>query len=415
MGIKRLAATVVLGLFTMASVAATPTPSMEEMWAIIQQQQAEIAQLKSQLASTDQEVKQTTSKVEATATAVEQGIASGGESLASSWADRTSIGSYGEMHYNNLTDKNNTGDDTDEIDFHRFVLFLGHEFTDTTRMFSEVELEHAVAGDGENGEVELEQAYVEHDLNSTTQMKAGLFLIPVGILNQTHEPTTFYGVERNPVERNIIPTTWWEGGVSLNGEIAPGWSYDTAFTSGLKLDAEEGQFLIRDGRQKVSEADASDPAYTANLRYTGVAGLELGATIQYQQDLYQGKYIDDVDAMLYSAHASWRTGPFGLRAVAATWDINSAINNIAPGADQQEGWYLEPSWLLRRDLGVFTRYSEWDNQAGGDGNTAYEQWNLGVNFWLVEGVVFKADYQWQDAPSDEAELDGLNLGVGYNF
>ncbi len=411
---KKLTAGLVLGLITTAAAAA-PTPTLEEMWALIQQQQAEIAQLKSQLASADEEIKETSVKVEATASAVEQGAAAGGQSLASSWTERTQIGSYGEMHYNNLDDKNDNGGDKDEIDFHRFVLFLGHDFTDTTRMFSEIELEHSVAGDDQNGEVELEQAYIEHDLNSTTHMKAGLFLVPVGILNQTHEPDTFYGVERNNVERNIIPTTWWEGGLALNGEIAPGWSYDTAFTSGLKLNAEEGQFKIRDGRQKVSEADASDPAYTANLKYTGVAGLELGATLQYQQDLYQGLYIDDVDAMLYSAHAVYRTGPFGLRAVAASWDINNAINNIKTGADQQEGWYIEPSWLLQRDLGIFARYSEWDNQAGSDGDAQFSEWDVGVNYWLVENVVFKVDYQFQDAPADQKELEGLNLGVGFSF
>jgi hypothetical protein len=411
---KKLLVGITLGLCTTAALAATP--SMEEMWAIIQQQQAEIAGLKAQLASADAEIKETSVKVEATASAVEQGMASSGQSLASSWTERTQIGSYGEMHYNNLTDNHDTGDDKDEIDFHRFVFFLSHEFSDTTRLFSEVELEHSfLESDDSHGELELEQAYIEHDLNSTTHLKAGLFLIPVGILNQTHEPDTFYGVERNNVERNIIPTTWWEGGVALNGELAPGWSYETTFTSGLKLDADEGQFKIRDGRQKVSEADASDPAYTANLKYTGVAGLELGATLQYQQDLYQGKYRDDVDAVLYSAHAAYRNGPFGLRALAASWDIDNAINNIEAGADQQEGWYIEPSWLLRRDLGVFARYSEWDNQAGGAGDTAYSEWDVGVNYWLVERVVFKLDYQFQNAPSNEKELEGLNLGVGWSF
>ena len=410
---KQLLVGLALGLCTMAAVAATP--SMEEMWAIIQQQQAEIAQLKAQLASADAEIKETNVKVEATANVVEQTVTSGGQTLASSWTERTTIGSYGEMHYNNLNDQNDTGKDKDEIDFHRFVLYLGHEFSDTTRMFSEVELEHSIAGDGQNGEIELEQAYIEHDLNSTTHLKAGLFLIPVGILNQTHEPDTFYGVERNNVEKNIIPTTWWAGGLSLNGEIAPGWSYDTAFTSGLKLDADDGQFKIRDGRQKVSEAEASDPAYTANFKYTGIAGLELGATLQYQQDLYQGKYMDDVDAILYSAHIAYRNGPFGLRAVAASWDIDNAINNIAEGADQQEGWYIEPSWLLLRDLGFFARYSEWDNQAGGGGDSQFSEWDVGFNYWLLEHVVFKMDYQFQDAPSDQAELEGLNLGVGWSF
>ena len=410
---KKLATGLILGLATTTAVAETPT--MEEMWKIIQQQQAEIATLKKELARADEEIQLTSHKVEATADLFDQGVLAEGKSLASSWAEKTQIGGYAEMHYNNLENQNDNGGDKDELDFHRFVFYLNHEFSDTTRMFSEVELEHSVAGDGQPGEVELEQAYIEHDLNSSTRLKAGLFLVPVGILNLTHEPETFYGVERNNVEKQIIPTTWWEGGLALAGEIAPGWSYETAFTSGLKLDAEEGQWMIRDGRQKVAEADASDPAYTANLKYTGIAGLELGATLQYQQDLYQGEYSQDVDAMLYSAHLIYRNGPFGLRALAASWDIDNAIDNIQAGADQQEGWYIEPSWLLLRDLGVFARYSEWDNQAGGAGDTQFSEWDVGLNYWLEENVVFKLDYQFQDAPANQKELEGLNLGVGWSY
>jgi hypothetical protein len=412
---KKLAAGLIFGLCASTVAAATPTP--EEMWEIIQQQQAEIARLQEQVASADADIKETSVKVEATASMVEEGMVSGSRSLASSWTEKTQIGSYGEMHYNNLDNQNGDGGDgdKDEIDFHRFVFYLGHQFSDTTRMFSEVELEHSLSGDGKPGEVELEQAYIEHDLNSTMRMRAGLFLLPVGILNQTHEPDTFYGVERNNVEKNIIPTTWWEGGLALAGEISPGLSYETAFTSGLKLDAAEGDFKIRDGRQKVAKADASDPAYTANLKYTGVAGLELGATVQYQQDIYQGDYTQDVDAWLYEAHVAYRNGPFGLRALAASWDIDDAIDNIAAGAATQEGWYVEPSWLLMRDLGIFTRYSEWDNQADGGGDSDFSQWTLGLNYWLEENVVFKLDYQFQDAPADEKELEGLNLGVGWSF
>ncbi|MEK9765788.1 MAG: porin, partial [Thalassolituus sp.] len=117
------------------------------------------------------------------------------------------LGGYGEMHLNL-----NQGSDN-EIDFHRYVLFVGKEFNDKVRFFSELELEHSLAGDGKPGEVELEQAYVEVDVADNTQVKTGLFLLPVGILNETHEPETFYGVERNNVEKRIIPTTWWEGGV----------------------------------------------------------------------------------------------------------------------------------------------------------------------------------------------------------
>ena len=180
------AVSLVLGLLASGAIAATPTP--EQMWEIIQQQQEEIRRLKEQVASTRQEVEQTSEKIEATATMVEEQAGGG---AASSWVERTSLGGYGEMHYNNLDNKNGDSGDVDEIDFHRFVLFIGHEFSKKTRFFSEIELEHSLAGDGKPGEVELEQAYIEHDLSSTTQLKAGLFLMPVGLLNLTHEPNTF--------------------------------------------------------------------------------------------------------------------------------------------------------------------------------------------------------------------------------
>jgi predicted porin len=408
---KKMLAGLGLGLMTTTALAATP--SMEEMWAIIQQQQAEIAGLKAQLAEADEEIRETVVMAEATAEMVEESMAGGGSDT--DWTQSTRLGGYAEMHYNNLED-NNSDSDKDEIDFHRFVLFLEHDFSEDTRFFSEVELEHSLSGDGKPGEVELEQAYIEHDLMDSMAMKAGLFLVPVGILNTTHEPDTFFGVERNNVEKNIIPTTWWEGGLALAGEFAEGWNYEAQMTSGLKLDAEDGEFKIRDGRQKVAEADASDFAYTANLRYTGIAGLELGATVQYQEDLYQGEFTQDVDAMLYTAHAAYRNGPFGLRALAATWDIDDAITDIREGADEQEGWYVEPSWMITRDIGVFGRYSEWDNQAGGGSDdTDIEQWDVGINYWLEETVVFKADYQWQSADSSQKELEGFNLGVGWSY
>ena len=119
--------------------------------------------------------------------------------------------------------------------------------------------------------------------------------------------------------------------------------------------------------------------------------------------------------MLYEAHLAYRNGPFELRALAATWDIDNAINSIQSGADKQEGWYIEPSWLLMPKLGVFARYSEWDNQAGGAGNTEISEWDVGFNYWLEERVVLKLDYQFQDAPSDQKELQGLNLGLGFSY
>ncbi|MBT5005913.1 MAG: porin, partial [Halieaceae bacterium] len=205
------------------------------MWELIQQQQQEIEALKAEAAIRENQFLVVEERLDDTADAVVQ-VAEMRPPISNAGGN-TTLGGYGEMHYNNLEDQNSDGEKT-ELDFHRFVLYLGHEFNENTRFFSELELEHSLSGDGKPGEVELEQAYVEHDYLNNHSVKAGLFLMPVGLMNETHEPPTFYGVERNPVEKNIIPATWWEGGLAGTGRFGQGFSYDATVTSGLGL--EEG-------------------------------------------------------------------------------------------------------------------------------------------------------------------------------
>jgi len=337
-------------------------------------------------------------QVDATAAALD----SGNHGSAAGAGD-THIGGYGELHYTNL-------DSGTQLDFHRFVLEFSHRFSDSIRLNAELELEHSVASHEDVGEVELEQAYVDFDLNERHTARAGLFLVPVGIINETHEPPTFYGVERNPVETFIIPTTWWEGGGGLNGELAPGIRYDLAITSGFNV-ATSGPdaYLIRGGRQEVAEAKADNLAYTARLRWTGMAGVELAGTVQFQEDVTQG--AANVSATLLEAHAVITQGPFGLRALYATWNLDGS-GPAAVGRDEQRGWYIEPSYKIIPQVGVFARYNVWDNAAGGSGDTENKQTNVGINYWPHENVVLKADIQRQGGAADD---DGFNLGVGYQF
>ena len=384
----------------LAGAAAMPTP--EEMWEIIQQQQREIEALK-------QGQKENTEKAEAAVEVAEE--SKNAASGAASWAENTQIGGYGELHYNNLDSKK-------EIDFHRFVLFFGHQFTDRLRLFSELELEHSVSGDDQNGELELEQAYIEYDITQNQHVKGGVFLLPVGILNQTHEPPTFYGVERNPVEKNIIPSTWWAGGIEFTGEVfpdaIPGFSYALSVHEGLDTNAGDN-YAVRKGRQKTSEADANDLASTAQIKWTGIPGVELAAAIQYQQDVTQGNDPTAGDAWLYEAHADIQRGAFGLRALYAMWDLDGS-GPKAIGADEQTGFYIEPSYRISPEWGVFARYNQWDNQAGSNGNdTEKKQYNAGVNYWPHPDVVLKADAQQQDNEGTSKNDNGFNLGIGYQF
>ncbi|MFT5756055.1 MAG: hypothetical protein ACI9LM_000767 [Alteromonadaceae bacterium] len=388
---KTLIASVLVGLFASTSVVANE--ETQELRSVIAEQQKILKALEKRLDQTEQRLNATADQVESTST-------------ASSAFSNTTIGGYGELHYNN-------NDSKTEIDFHRFVLFFGHEFTNKLRFFSEFELEHSIAGEGKAGEVELEQAFIEYDVSNTVTATAGMFLIPVGIINETHEPPTFFGVERNPVEKNIIPATWWEAGAAFNYKPSAGLSFDGAITSGLEVPVDGSKaYLIRSGRQKVAKANAENLAFTSRVKYTAIPGLELAATVQYQQDLAQGAAsVDTADATLLEAHAIYSANGFSVRALYARWDINGDEAK-ALGRDEQTGWYVEPSYMFNEKIGAFARYAEYDNNAGNSTDTTKKQTSVGVNYYLHENVVLKAD--WEDN-TGAADMQGFNLGVGYQF
>jgi len=405
-------------LLAVSTAAFAADPQVAEMHALMEAQQHQIAILQQQLditrASLSALQKTVEANIQATGEANEKAeiLAARIETQPPVADSPNHFGAYGELHLN-LLENEATGEDSRMLDFHRFVLFYGHRFSDRLRFNSELEIEHAVSGGDEPGEVELEQAYIEYDWAAGHNLRTGLFLLPVGILNETHEPPTFYGVERNPVESYIIPSTWREGGLAFSGKLAEALRYDFAVHSGLKTGADDA-FAVRAGRQQVAKASFDAPAWTGRVRWLGLPGLELAASVQYQQDVTQNTDPSAGSAWLISGHVAWQSGSFGLRALYARWSLDGA-GPEAVGADLQDGWYVEPSWRFSERWGVFARYSRWDNRAGSSLDTEMAQTDLGVNFWLHPNVVFKFDVQTQDAAPGRAELDGWNLGVGYQF
>jgi len=411
----------VAGVASAASMTlqAQEAPSIEQLWAIVQQQQAMIDELREQIAATQGELNGTSERLDATqdmVAATGDFVETLGARIAEPGVDtsRTTIGGYGELHYVSQ-DASDPAFDLDEIDFHRFVLFFGHEFSDRTRFFSELEIEHSLVGDGEPGEVELEQAYIDFALSNNLSAQTGLFLLPVGILNETHEPPTFYGVERNDVESIIIPSTWWEAGASLGGNTANGLSWSFAAHSGLAIPTTgSNAFRVRSGRQKVAEALASDPAYTFRIRYTGLPGLELAASYQYQSDPSQlpGDGLDS--GRLLTAHAIYQSGRFGLRALYGGWSFSGAAVEAA-GDDEQSGWFVEPSFKLTDSWGIYARYEDLEGARDLD---QFSQWEAGVSYWPDPAVTVKFDYRRREhdlAFESGRDFDSVDVGIGYQF
>lgn len=139
----------------------------------------------------------------------------------------------------------------------------------------------------------------------------------------------------------------------------------------------------------------------------------MAATYQLQTNITQGDAADDTSASLFEAHAIYNVGNFSIRGLYADWNIDGEVFD-ASGRDAQSGWYIEPSYKILDNLGVFVRQSEWDNEAGLAGADADAAFDIGVNFWLTDTVVFKADFQDQEL-ADGVDNNSLNLGVGWSF
>jgi hypothetical protein len=360
------------------------------------------------------------------------------------FVDRTTIGGYGELHYNNFSGDtapapySTTKKDrkADEVDFHRFVLFFGHRFNDWISLKSEFELEHALSGEGKKGEVELEQAYLDFNINRNFNAKAGVFLIPLGMLNETHEPPTFYGVERNIIESRIIPSTWWEAGAGLYGEVLPGLNYQVAATSSLNAANFKKDFsnAVRDGRSKVSEAPAENIAFSGQINYTGVPGLLVGASLytgNTGQDGASNVALKGVDARLtlWDVHTRYQKDRIDLRALYAQGHLDDADKLKSQAginaAEEFYGWYAEAAYHIWKsgdhDLAPFVRYEKWNTQNEVPSNVTASSanenyvWTAGANYWPHPQVVLKADYQEWDKPDSDKGDKRMNLGMGYMF
>lgn len=348
----------------------------------------------------------------------------------------TVFSGYGEINYNRPTAR---GADT-VFDVSRFVLGMQHRFDARTKVVTELEVEHAVSSADDSGEVEVEQAFVEHQLNDTWTARAGLFLIPLGLLNENHEPTVRHGVERNRVETAIIPTTWREGGVRLTGNFDSGLSWDVGVSTGFDLSkwdatASEGvETPLGSVHQELSLAKARDLSVFTALNWRGVPGLQLGGGL-FTGGATQGQTSTQARVTLWEVHARWTPGDWDVSALYAGGSISgtAALNTTFVGGtlipkrfDGRNVQVAYTAWRSgERALTPFARV-DWVNTGrsyayAGTGVTPEarstdRQLTLGVDWRLTSGVVLKADWQrLSSTNSDVVAGNQVNLGLGWSF
>jgi hypothetical protein len=369
-----------------------------------------------------------------------------------------SLWGYGEIYYTHPT---HFPEDT-QFDLARAVFGIGYRFDDRTVFNSEFEVEHAVASADDVGEFEVEQFYVDHQLAPWASIKAGLFLMPFGLLNEHHEPTNYYGVQRNFVETLIIPSTWREGGFGVHGNTEIGLNWDAGVTTGLNLGGWEinpedplyrtaldlennGVAPMQATHQELSLANGHHLSQYLSLNYSGIPGLLAGAAVFTGEAAVPTTPagLPSQRVTLWEGHARWTPGAAELSAVYAQGHISntSAFNLANTGASNPIpseflGYYLQGAYTVWESggyrLAPFARWEHYDMGASYEGiapgfttvpaglasdGRPWPQprdrvWTFGASFYVTPHVVFKIDYQTFDVNKDLTRFD---LGMGLNF
>jgi hypothetical protein len=344
-----------------------------------------------------------------------------------------SVGGYGEMLYENFSrtkDDATPSNAVDRLDLARAVVYFGYKFNDRTLFNSEVEYEHAVAGEGEPGETSVEFAYLDFRVRKEVGLRGGLLLVPVGYLNELHEPPVFLGARRPEVEQRIIPSTWRELGLGAYGEAGPV-SYRAYLVSSLYargFTADEG---IREGRQEGSEARAADLAGTARLDYTPIPSLRIGAAGFTGRTGQGDAALPRARLTLWEAHGEFNWRGLHLRGLYARGILTQAEEiSLAVGRTvgaRMEGWYGELGYnvlgLVKRtkqELIPFCRYESFNTQAkvapGFLADPANDETlrTCGVSYRPIPNIVLKLDLENFANPPRSA-TDQVNFALGYLF
>jgi len=357
------------------------------------------------------------------------------------------IGGYAEVHYNQelSAEDHNIG----KLDVHRMVMLMAYRFNQRSSFVTEIEFEHVK-------EVYVEQAFMQYKLNQYLNFRAGLLLIPMGLINEYHEPTAFFGVERPLLDKYIVPSTWREIGAGINGNIIDAsLKYQAYIVNGFNgydgTPTLSGENALRKGRQKGAESYISSPAFSAKLEYYGLGDLRFGLSTylgKTQSSLFDGINRNDQIALeradssvvsvsmigvdlRYNFKGLQMKGQYYYTVLGNTESYNqftgitTSLNDLGSA---MTGFYAEVSYDVlssiessKTSLFPFIRYEMYDTHAkvaeGLESNDSYNKSIItgGLSWYPARGAVVKADIQMVKSAADETFKSIFNAGIGVMF
>ena len=370
-----------------------------------------------------------------------------------------SIGGYGEALYSKLVA--DSGDGKDQADALRTVLYTGYKFSERILFNSEIEFEHATTEATESsdgGSVSVEFAALDFLWKDWANFRAGLVLLPMGWLNEIHEPPSYFGTHRPEVERQIIPSTWREVGTGIFGHLGEQVEFSAYVVNGMNAEGFRPGGL-RDGRQNGSHALAENLGFVGRIDWLPSPEWILGGSVyhgnsgQHQDfDVAPGGGLPsfnvdlpDTATTIWELHSQYENrgwhlrGLFTMAHVDEAGDLSRALAPVSEGGigelesgegigGQMLGVYGEVAYDLmplffeatEKSLQPFVRVEYYDTQRDmpsgflKDESKEITIYTAGFSYKPLPNVVVKADYRNRSAAEGKLS-DEFNMGVGFAF
>lgn len=393
---------------------------------------------------------------------------------------RLTVGGYGEIAFtrnfysdspyiyakpSNYADSPGHG----RFDVPHAVIYLGYDFGKGWTMQTEIEFEHTgtgvalereyeEAGEFEQeiekgGEVELEQFWLQKSFFPELNVRLGHIIVPVGGLNNAHEPLNFFTVYRPEGEYTILPSTWHDTGVSLWGQ-AGAWRYEALVVAGLDGFMFNTDNFIKNGAGSPYEFKvANNYGFAARIDNTSIRNLRLSVSGYYGNTMHNS-YPNDLhgEGLTYDkTRGALGIGSFDFvykgarlivrgnadyamlgdcaaiskaKAVRAANDSpysSTPVGRAAYAAGIEAGYDILP-WFAPRDrskkLYVFGRGEAYNPYipASGQQSANYTQKlriAAGINYMPVEQIALKCEYSHRFLKKEYNPEPSISFGIAY--
>ena len=297
---------------------------------------------------------------------------------------------------------------------HRFIVNYGSIISPKVRLNSEIEYEYGGyvtnkddADNNQEGQIKIEQAWVDYDMSDLFTFRSGIVLVPVGQLNIYHDSDMRDFTARPLVNYYIIPTTWMDTGVGLHGSIEHGdfeYTYEGYVINGLDS---ENSYSTTKGLRNMRPNFKNDT--NKGKAITGRLGVIPNINTNFGFSSYQGQGGQS----LFALDGRYSVGQLSLKSEVATYTDD--FDNNANGFNLEGKYNISPFFNLKEEINLIARVEQVDLVASNSDEGQINRTSIGFNFKPVPSLLYKVEYSFNESQDSTDDDNTLMASVAVGF